>query len=131
VVEKGNLSESNKNNVRQGITDRGSSSVTDFVGLEVQSLQRGVLAAKCTRENEKYCPNIHTKCIETESEQLWVAILHVRQGVTDRTSTHVANLVVIEPQYSQRLVRTACDEKNMKFHKILPQYTCKMYKHRK
>ena len=52
------------------------------------------------------------KCIKTKRETFWVARSHVRQGVTDGTSTHVADLVAIEQQHLQRLVRTTCDEKN-------------------
>jgi len=54
--------------------------------------------------------------------------MRVRKTSTDPRGSHIADLVALEIQERQRGVRSACDQKTMKFHKILPQYTNKMYK---
>ncbi len=78
----------------------------------MQRLVRSVCDEKKHEFFSKNIAPIYIQSVKNRKLKLsWVARLHAHQGVTDRTSARVANLVARQVQILQRLVRTACDEK--------------------
>ncbi len=121
-----------KSDVRQGTTDRGSTSIANSVFSEVQRLQHLVLTAKQTQTHLDNAPLLvsiqksdgvskeclYVKNIFMNESSFKMGQSDVRQGNADQGSTSIAKTVVIEIQSFQRLILAA--SQTQKYLEIVP-----------